>query len=143
MINAKILRGKSSDQGTPGSLIWFTYRTGILELPWLDNQPEVSCIPAGSYRVEWTLSPRLHRYTYEIQNVPRRGGIRLHSGNFAGARIKGFRSDSLGCPLLCRYFGTINGQLAGLASRPAVSQLELTLNKRPFNLELIWISEAF
>ena len=138
MNHVKILRGTSTDQGTPGTLVWKRTRAGVLELPWLDNRREVSCVPSGTYKVLWTKSFALERSTYEIQGVPRRGGIRLHPGNFAGSIAAGFRSDSRGCPLPCRYFSTIGGQLAGLGSRAVVSQLELDLEQKPFELEIIW-----
>jgi hypothetical protein len=59
-----------------------------LELPWKNNQSNVSCIPAGSYTCKYTKSNRMSMekgrdiFTYEVLNVPGRGGIRIHSANY-------------------------------------------------------------
>lgn len=135
MRRVKIQRGKSTDQGTSGLITtdsgksWFT-----LELPWLDNKSGVSCIPAGEYKVLWTKSPRLHKYTYEIVNVPGRGGIRMHSGNFAGSPP--YLTHSLGCPLIGCRVGVMNKQLAILGSKIAVMMFENEMERKPFILEI-------
>lgn len=53
-----------------------------LERPWLDNENNVSCIPAGSYEIEFTRSSRFKRIMLEVLNVKDRAGIRIHSANF-------------------------------------------------------------
>lgn len=59
-----------------------------LELPYLDNAPNISSIPFGNYTCRWTRSNRLSRlagedvYTYEVTSVPSRTGIRIHSANY-------------------------------------------------------------
>ena len=58
------------------------FQCDTLELPDLYNQQNISCIPKGSYLVKWTFSPSFLKYTYEVQNVPKRTGIRLHSANY-------------------------------------------------------------
>ena len=141
MRKALILRNESSEQGTQGLLItdtgkrWFT-----LELPWLNNKQGKSSIPlkqmpAGIYKVLWTLSPRLKKYTYEIIDVEGRGGIRMHSGNFAGSTPK-YKTHSLGCPLLGTRIGLMNNQLAIFGSKIAVMQFEKEMNKQSFLLEI-------
>lgn len=55
-----------------------------LELPWRDNKPGISCIPAGRYRVTWTPSLNFERHTLRLQDVPGRSGILIHSANFQG-----------------------------------------------------------
>jgi hypothetical protein len=67
-----------------------------LELPWNDNKPLISCIPKGEYLVKWTLSPLFKKFTYEVQKVPKRSGIRIHKGNYASMK----KTDVLGCILL-------------------------------------------
>lgn len=60
-----------------------------MELPWKNNERSVSCIPPGKYPVQWTRSNRLSAvkghdvFTYEVFNVPNRGGIRMHAANYA------------------------------------------------------------
>jgi hypothetical protein len=63
------------------------YKCLTLERPWLNNDPDVSCIPPGVYQCIWNLSPHLtilaghNVFTYELQNVPNRSGIRIHPAN--------------------------------------------------------------
>jgi len=120
-------------------LKWQAY---TLELPWRDNRNNLSYIPEGVYQVRWTRSPRFSRkykrdyFTYEILNVPKRGGIRIHSGNLAGDVEKGMITHSLGCPLIGYQVGRMNNQKAILVSKPATRAFEALLNKRPFELEV-------
>jgi hypothetical protein len=59
-----------------------------LELSWKNNQPNISCISAGTYLCTYTRSNRLSQiagadvYTYELVNVKGRTGIRIHSANY-------------------------------------------------------------
>lgn len=84
-----------------------------LELAWKNNEAQVSCIPCGSYVCKWTKSPRMTReaghdvFTYEILNVPNRGGVRIHSGNYAFK--ENGKPDSLGCPLFGSDYKDLNG----------------------------------
>lgn len=125
----------TSYQGTVGYLHfpWASYLS--LELPWRGNIPLYSCIPPGSYKVRWTKSPRLRKFTYEILSVPKRAGIRIHAGNYAGAVDRGFLSHSLGCPLLGRKLSTVP-QLSVLRSRDAVLEMESILAGQPWTLEV-------
>jgi hypothetical protein len=129
-------RHYSDDQGTFGEMNIPGASLVTLELPWRDNTPNKSCIPAGEYLVRWSLSPRLKKYTYEITHVPGRGGIRIHAGNWAGDRDKGYRSDSLGCPLLGMRRGVLHKQRAVLASANAVSRLVSFMGRKSFLLEV-------
>lgn len=134
LIDVTLTRLNGDDQGTTSIVLCKGRRFYGLEPPWRDNQPNISCIPEGEYRVLWTKSPRLRIYTYEIQNVEGRGGIRIHSGNYAGDVEKGYRSDSKGCPLLGNKLGIMHGQVAVLQSRFARVDFEQMLEKKPFNL---------
>lgn len=51
-----------------------------------------TAIPAGSYKVKKTMSPRFKKILPEILNVPNFAGVRIHSGNTA--------ADTDGCLLL-------------------------------------------
>lgn len=59
-----------------------------VELPWLNNQFQISCIPVGIY--EWVIyqSPK-HGTVLLLLNVPNRSMIEVHIGNFT--------RDILGC----------------------------------------------
>lgn len=132
-----VLRQITDDEGTLGVLEIGPLKLYTLELPDRNNAGSRSCIPAGSYPVRWTRSPRLKKYTYEILNVPGRAGIRIHGGNFAGDVSKGYISHSLGCPLLGERVGRVNGQRAVLNSRSAVAKFERYMDGKPFTLEVI------
>lgn len=67
-----------------------------LELPWVDNQRGISCIPLGTYEVRLLPSKRWGRPIPHIQNVPGRSAIEIHIGNFL--------RDTDGCVLLGNRF---------------------------------------
>lgn len=52
-----------------------------LELPWADNQKEISCIPVGEYACKRIRSIK-HGETFEVLNVPNRAGILFHVANY-------------------------------------------------------------
>lgn len=62
-----------------------------LENPWLDNLPNVSCIPAGNYRCRRTTSSK-YGETFEVVGVEGRTHILFHWGNYP--------SNTKGCVLL-------------------------------------------
>lgn len=51
-----------------------------------------TAIPAGTYKVKKTMSPRFKKILPEILNVPNFSGVRIHAGNTA--------ADTDGCVLL-------------------------------------------
>lgn len=132
----KLNRYLSDNQGTLGKLTYLDFTCYTLELPWRDNASGKSCIPEGQYKVIWSLSPRLKKYTYAIIDIPNRAGIRIHGGNMAGDESKGYMSHSLGCPLLGLSVGIINNQRGVLGSRRAVANFERLMDKQPFILEI-------
>ena len=72
-----------------------------LERPWLDNQPEVSCIPAGDYICRRHESDKFGS-TFEVTGVPNRSAILFHKGNIP--------TDSHGCILVGESFNPVLGQ---------------------------------
>lgn len=133
-----LIRQPSDEQGTLGRIYVDKINSFYtLELPWDSNKSRVSCIPDGNYIVRWTLSPRLKKYTYEITKVPKRGGIRIHGGNFAGF-VPDYISHSLGCPLLGMNKGVMKNQKAVFASKLAVARFERLMKKETFELEIKW-----
>lgn len=70
-----------------------------LELPWLDNQVKISCIPEGEYKVEKRNSPKYGDH-FHIQDVPGRTYILIHHGNYY--------TDILGCVLVGKIHTDIN-----------------------------------
>ena len=59
-----------------------------IELPWLNNQPRVSCIPEGTYRITMRYSQKfgLHMLLADVAN---RSTILVHPANNAMQELKG------------------------------------------------------
>ena len=87
-----------------------------LELPWLDNQRRVSCIPKGSYKAKKHNSPKFGSSLW-LQDVPNRSEILVHKGNY--------HTDILGCILIGRFLKDINndGLIDVVESGKAVKEL--------------------
>ena len=61
----------------PGQRTLFT-----IEKPWRDNQPNISCIPEGTYVVE-RYSGTKFKNVFQLKNVPGRSAILIHIANWA------------------------------------------------------------
>lgn len=132
----RLLRLDSSDHGTFGILTISGFSCFTGELPNRDNAPNVSCIPPGTYHCVWTYSPRFKRMMFEVESVPKRGGIRIHSANLMGDDSKGYKRQLNGCIALGQTLGRIEGQKALLLSKPAIRQFEDLMNRQDFTLEI-------
>lgn len=66
---------------TLGRLSYGEFQCFTLELPWVDNEKGISCIPKGIYRVEKYNSPK-HGKVLLLKDVPNRTFIEIHAGNF-------------------------------------------------------------
>ena len=101
-----------------------------LERPDLGNQRNISCFPAGVYKVNYM--PRSasgkYRKVWHVQNVPGRGGILIHNGNLV--------SHTKGCILVGTKRGRLGGQPAVLASRTAMRQLLDIVGEQGFTLHV-------
>jgi hypothetical protein len=133
---AVLERLEGGDQGSFGR-IWargLTLFSG--ELPWRDNAPNVSCVPARRYRVAWTFSPRFRRYMYLLLDTAPRAGVRAHAANLMGDVALGYRAQLNGCIALGERLGWLAGQKAVLLSAPAVRRFESHMGHAPFTLEI-------
>ena len=129
-------RLETGSEGTFG-LIHFGDRTLFTgELPDQGNEPNVSCIPQGTYEVIWNWSPAFKRPMYLVTNVEGRSGIRIHPANLMGDRGQGLLCQLYGCIALGRARGTLHGQQAVLVSRPAVSEFQELMHRQSFDLEI-------
>jgi len=133
-----LLRDTFSDDGVFGTLETDTRSYDTVERPWLDNQPNISCIPGGLYRVEWTLSPKYKRMMYLILGDHKREGIRIHSANWA-FQLQGCIALGTGRAPMAPP-GAADPKLAVLSSKDAVAQFEKEMAEGaehpPFELEI-------
>lgn len=79
------------------------YRCKALELPWLNNQRNVSCVPEGEYWTIKEISPTRGKI-FRLLYVHGRSGILFQKGNF----VAGYVKDSEGCVLPGLYFTDLN-----------------------------------
>ena len=129
-----IERFPSSEKQTIGNgfvleddFIQFEFRT--LELPWLDNEKQKSCIPIGDYVVKKRKSKKFGDH-FHIQNVIDRSYILIHQGNYY--------TDILGCVLVGSDIANINkdNELDVVNSKTTLKKL-LKLLPFEFNLKII------
>lgn len=114
MIHANMQRIYQNENGS-GSVITFKKGAGldlelfIVERPWLDNQVNVSCIPAGAYIVKLRDGSNTNlRFpdAWEVTNVQGRSGIVFHIANRPG-ELHGCLAPNL--ELRLKEFGDIQG----------------------------------
>ena len=88
---------------TLGRMTYGDFKCFTLELPWLDNANDVSCIPPGVYKARKYQSPK-HGTVILLEDVPDRTFVEIHSGNFTrqilgcilvGDGIKHLDTDSI------------------------------------------------
>lgn len=106
IIEVTLIRHKMTEEGTQGCMLMSTdsspeieYLCDTLELPWRDNQRNISCIPAGSYKVTKREPSQKFNYPHFIlHDVQERSWILIHIGNMvqetAGCILVGERRDT-------------------------------------------------
>lgn len=119
------------DTATPAATFGALFVDGraiclTLEEPWRDNQPNVSCIPVGTYKARMTYSPKFGRVLPELPGVPGRSAIRIHTGNTL--------ADTEGCILLGMDRDVDAPRI--IASRTAYGIFEAALN----GAEAFWVN---
>ena len=89
-----VLSRQYQDDETKGLLTVFdgiedVFSCKTLELPWKDNQHNISCIPENKYYCEKHIRPSGAK-SFLVKDVPDRTDILIHSGNFAaGDNVSG------------------------------------------------------
>jgi hypothetical protein len=95
-VNLLIIRETFTEVSTIGNLYLDSeWLCDTLELPYIDNQRSISCIPAGQYKVRLRLARESATRNYLhllVEDVKDRSFILLHRGNSA--------RDSRGCILV-------------------------------------------
>lgn len=66
-----------------------------LELPWKNNEENISCIPVGTYRFEKWYSPTFKRIVLRLLNIPNRDNVLIHPANFV-RQLRGCITPGLG-----------------------------------------------
>jgi hypothetical protein len=129
-------RYMTSDQGTCGVLTddWELSKH-IIELPWRNNIPNLSCIPHGKY-IAVPHKYRGYRSAYKLLDVPGRSSILIHNGCFAGNKEKGYKTHSAGCLIIGNYVGRIGNQKAVLSSRVGLREFVSYMNNEIFLLSI-------
>ena len=75
--------------GTNGELLLNGDRIcSAIELPWKNNEPQVSCIPEGTYELKKRYSKRFGNH-FKLIDVPNRSYILIHPANDALKELKG------------------------------------------------------
>ena len=76
-------------EGTQGILEWNgTLVCYTIELPWLNNQKRISCVPEGEYVLQKRFSPKF-KWHLHLRNVPGRDLILIHPANDAKTELLG------------------------------------------------------
>jgi hypothetical protein len=121
-MKAILKRTLSQDKQTLGTLELFDdankklFECKTLELPWLNNKKQKSCIPKGTYKVVTRKSPK-YGFHFHVTNVENRDMILIHSGNYF--------TDILGCILVGDSLKELNndGYLDVVNSKTTLSKL--------------------
>lgn len=117
MIKLELIR-KYNPKGTNGILMFEKQIIcQTIELPWKNNEKNISCIPEGCYQIVKRFSSRFKNHFW-IKNVPNRSLILIHPANNAIKELKG---------CIAPVFKTINHGV-GEYSRKAFDKLSNVLN---------------
>jgi hypothetical protein len=153
MIKVSLTRFETGDDGTYSNVCIPTlFECYGLELPYRNNLKGLSCIFPGTYLVKWEKSPTRKNsdgtpeWSYRLQKVQGRDGVLIHSGNWAGDVLKGYKSNVEGCILLGRAILDI--ELPGSnpkklqrgvsGSRDTISSFVSILEQQDFELTISW-----
>jgi len=100
-------------EGTNSALFYRGLFKGFaIELPWRDNQRNVSCIPEGTYPLKVRFSKKFGPHLL-VQDVPDRNLILIHPANDA-------RKELLGCIAPVTY---LSGVGKGTSSRALLQKI--------------------
>lgn len=104
-------------RGTNGELLLHGERVCFtIELPWKNNERQVSCVPEGRYELKKRYTPKFGRH-FILLAVPNRSYILIHAANDALKEIKGCIAS----------VSSITGEGKGLQARLALAKLVSTV----------------
>ena len=85
------------------------FKCKTLELPWIENLTNISCIPEGFYDVVPRTSAKYKKH-FHVTDVEGRSFILIHHGNYAGSDNPNTgRSDIRGCILVGKSHIDLDG----------------------------------
>ena len=116
-------------------MVYLLRGPGLLCFTFEPHKSSLSSIPAGIYNCQQMRSPRFG-WVYEVQSVPGRSDILIHSGNLAGHRSFGLISHAWRCILFDYRVSWLGKQLAYLNSLMTVQKSPKHLHKHNFTLEV-------
>lgn len=123
----KIKREYTKDY-TIGTIISDRFKETLycLELPYIDNKNNISCIPAGEYKIKKHYSNKF-KNCIKILDVPNRQNILFHCGNsvnqFKDSTGYNHFVESKGCLLVCLHIDKQEAYPIGKFSRKALEFL--------------------
>ncbi|MEH0153665.1 DUF5675 family protein [Limibacter armeniacum] len=139
---ATLTRIKGNSKQTEGIFSLYNNRQKLfecrsLELPWLNNQQNISCIPTGTYHCTLRTTGKYKNRAFHVtekngQEVKGRSGILIHSGTY--------NSHTKGCVLLGLDLSSdlnADGQLDVTYSAAAIEllvKLAITYGMESFDL---------
>ena len=132
MKTIKITRYLEQFDSTLGIMEGLSEPIYTLEDAWRDNKRNVSCIPAGTYKVTphgWEKNtPFKYKRTWLINGVPNRSAILIHAGNT--------HQDTQGCILVGKGLSIADRAMV-TNSRTALEMLRREIGEASFTLEIV------
>ena len=94
-----LTRTQSDERGTVGTLSTnMGFKCNTLELPWKNNQSNISCIPKGEYVLKMTPGTKWNGYYEAVSPGGGRAGCRMHPNIWwAGDKSLGYKCEIQGC----------------------------------------------
>lgn len=143
-----LLSRSYGEKQTQGSLSVFdedtcVYSCKTLELPYLENHKNISCIPEGEYKCERITSQKFG-LCFLVNDVKDRSNILIHIGNYASEKLVLERAimnnlrkvDTLGCILPGLRFADLNND-CNLDVQDSTLAMGMLLHILPAKFQLI------
>jgi hypothetical protein len=113
------------EKQTKGDFSFEDFKCKMLELPWLENQRYISCIPEGVYFCTKEIHGTFGK-CFRIHEVPGRSGVLCHYGNYVASKNPNKdKPDTEGCPLPGSHYGDLDGDgyCEVLNSKPTINKM--------------------
>lgn len=140
---AELIRTPQEKQ-TLGKMVCYDESRNVLftcdtiELPYINNAPQISCIPKGTYICRYRTSTKYPEH-YHVLDVPNRSYILIHQANYVGSKNpKTNKPDLLGCIGVGKWYGDITGDgiVELLNSVTTLKKLIKIMGKNDFELTI-------